>query len=50
MNNEKNKNLEHEVPVALTEQEQREFLSLWARLRPAQKAAIRAFITAMLEE
>ena len=47
---EKNKSLEHEVPVALTEQEQREFLALWAKLRPAQKDAIRAFITAMLEE
>ena len=50
MNNEKDRSLEHEVPDALTEQEQREFLALWEKLRPAQKVAIKAFITAMLEE
>ncbi len=50
MNNEKNKSLEHEVSTALTEQERKELLTLWAKLRPAQKDAIKAFITAMLEE
>lgn len=50
MNNEKNKSLEHEVSTVLTEQEQRAFLALWEKLRPAQKDAIRAFIAAMLEE
>ena len=50
MNNEKNKSLEHEVSTAPTEQERKEFLALWETLRPAQKDAIKAFITAMLEE
>ncbi len=50
MNNEKDKSLEHEVPAALTDQEQKELLALWAKLRPVQKDAIKAFITAMLEE